>query len=274
MTIKTIHPETKCLEGKHILITGAGRGIGQVVALKCAQMGARVILLSRNLAHLQEVYDQIIDLNYSTPENDPILIHQNLEQLTAEHSTQIAEQLQAEIPCLDGLLHNAAQLGQLTLLEQYDMATWDSVFKVNLSSTILLTQSLLPLLKRSPQASVILTGDVMCQQPRAFWGAYGISKYALFGLMQAWAQEASAHPQLRFNMIDPGPTRTALRADAYPAENPQQVSLPAARLPAYLYLLSDASVGVSGQLIQAQALDFTADPKDDLLAENPGTHIA
>ncbi len=246
-------PTGKCLQGKNILITGAGRGIGQVVALKCAQMGARVILLSRTLAHLEEVYDQIIDLNYSTPENDPILIHQNLEHLTAEQSTHIAETLQQEIPHLDGLLHNAAQLGPLTLLEQYAMESWDSVFKVNLGSTMMLTQSLLPLLKRSHHASVVLTGDVMCQQARAFWGAYGISKFALMGLMQAWTQEAGAHPQLRFNMINPGATRTALRAEAYPAENPQHLPLPAHILPAYLYLLSDASIGIKGQLIEAQA---------------------
>ena len=246
-------PSTAPLQGKHILITGAGRGIGQVVALKCAQMGARVILLSRNLAHLEEVYDQIIDLNYSTPDKDPILIHQNLQQLTPEHSAHIATTLQQEIPCVDGLLHNAAQLGPLTLLEQYAQDTWDSVFKVNVGSVVQLTQSLLPLLKRSANASVVFTGDVMSQQARAFWGAYGISKYALVGLMQAWAQEASAHPQLRFNMINPGATRTALRADAFPGENPQDVSLPAQLLPAYLYLLSDASIGINGQTIDAQA---------------------
>jgi NAD(P)-dependent dehydrogenase (short-subunit alcohol dehydrogenase family) len=249
--MNTHNQSHQLLQGKHILITGAGRGIGQVVALKCAQMGARVILLSRNLAHLEEVYDQIIDLNYSTPENDPILIHQNLTQITPEQSEGIAISLQQEIPCLDGLLHNAAQLGPLTLLEQYAIDTWDSVFKVNVGSVLQLTQSLLPLLKRSPHASVIMTGDKMSQQPQAFWGAYGISKYALLGLMQAWAQEASAHPQLRFNMINPGATRTALRAEAFPGENPQEVSLPAHILPAYLYLLSDASIGLTGQMIDA-----------------------
>lgn len=246
-TSDTAYPS---LQGKHILITGAGRGIGQVVALKCAQMGARVILLSRNLAHLEQVYDQIIDLNYSTPERDPILIHQNLEQLTLAQSEHIATTLQQEIPCLDGLLHNAAQLGPLTLLEQYALDTWESVFKVNVGSVLQLTQSLLPLLKRSSNASVVLTGD-LTHQHRAFWGAYGISKYALLGLMQAWAEEGSAHPQLRFNLINPGATRTELRADAFPGENPQDVLLPASRLPAYLYLLSDTSIGLNGQILDA-----------------------
>jgi NAD(P)-dependent dehydrogenase (short-subunit alcohol dehydrogenase family) len=110
----------------------------------------------------------------------------------------------------------------------------------------------MPVLEKSDQASVLFTTSSVGRVGRAFWGAYAISKFAIEGMVQTWAVETEGIGNVRVNAINPGATRTNMRAQAFPAENPESLKTPEQIMPAYLYLLGDDSAGVSGQSIDAQ----------------------
>ena len=115
-----------------------------------------------------------------------------------------------------------------------------------------LFQKLLPLLKKSSHASIIFTSSGVGRKGRAYWGAYGVSKFATEGLMETLADELINLSHVRSNCINPGATRTRMRAQAYPAENPELLKTPEEIMPAYLYLMGDESVGVTGKSFDAQ----------------------
>jgi NAD(P)-dependent dehydrogenase (short-subunit alcohol dehydrogenase family) len=238
---------TDCLSGKTVLITGAGAGIGKTLALHCAQLGAEVILLGRTLAKLESVYDQIQALS----KQQAAIVPLDLNQATELHYQALAETIQQNYGKLDGLVHNAGQLGALGPFQNIEKATWDEVIQTNVTAQFLLTKALLPLLALAPHASTIFTTSTVGHQGRAYWGAYCISKFATEGMMQSLADEYK-HTQLRFNALNPGATRTAMRAKAYPEEDSSQLKTPEEIMPSYLYLLSDDSQEVTGQCINAQ----------------------
>ena len=129
---------------------------------------------------------------------------------------------------------------------------WNQVLQINLTSQFAMTQSLMPVLEKSDQASVLFTTSSVGRVGRAFWGAYAISKFAIEGMVQTWAVETEGMSNVRVNAINPGATRTNMRAQAFPAENPESLKTPEQIMPAYLYLLGDDSADVSGQSIDAQ----------------------
>jgi len=139
-----------------------------------------------------------------------------------------------------------------TPLENYDPVTWDSVMKVNVTACFHLTQALLPLLHRSPNASIIFTSSSVGKKGRAYWGAYSVSKFATQGMMEILADELENTSNIRCNAINPGATRTAMRAEAYPGEQPENNPAPEKIMPLYLYLMGDDSLEVSGQTMNAQ----------------------
>jgi NAD(P)-dependent dehydrogenase (short-subunit alcohol dehydrogenase family) len=149
-------------------------------------------------------------------------------------------------------LHNASILGDRTSIESYKPKVWLETMQVNLNGPFMLTQVLLPLLKKSKHASIIFTSSGVGRKGRAFWGAYGVSKFAIEGLMQTLADELSGTCTVRVNCINPGATRTAMRAAAYPAENPGVLKTPEEIMATYLYLMSDESNGVIGKTFDAQ----------------------
>lgn len=232
-----------------ILITGASRGIGRAVALACAQAGATVVLLGREETTLNATYDAITAQGGPTP----AIITLDLSVAPVELCQQVAEQVQATFGRLDGIVHNAADLGDITPLEMYDPDTYDRVMAINLRAPFVLTQTLLPLLKASPDASVIFTGSSVGRQARAFWGAYALSKFGVEGLTQLFAEELKNTTDVRVNCVNPGATRTSMRASAYPGENPESVKTPESIAHHYVHLLSDAARGTTGQ-----SLDLTA----------------
>jgi NAD(P)-dependent dehydrogenase (short-subunit alcohol dehydrogenase family) len=126
------------------------------------------------------------------------------------------------------------------------------VMQVNVNAMFMLTSALLPLLKRSQDGSVVFTSSSVGRKGRAYWGAYGVSKFATEGLMQTLADELQGVAPVRANSINPGATRTDMRAQAYPAEDPSNNPSPEAIMPVYLYLLGPDSAGVSGQAFNAQ----------------------
>ncbi|KQB55288.1 3-oxoacyl-ACP reductase [Pseudomonas endophytica] len=236
------------LQGRIILVTGAGRGIGAAAAKAYAAHGATVLLLGKTEANLSQVYDEI----EAAGQSKPAVIPFNLETALAHQYDELAAMIESEFGRLDGVLHNASIIGPRTPLEQLSGDNFNRVMHINVNATFMLTSTLLPLLKLSQDASVIFTSSSVGRKGRAYWGAYGVSKFATEGLMQTLADEVETVSTVRSNSINPGATRTSMRAQAYPAENPQNNPEPAAIMPVYLYLMGPDSTGINGQAFNAQ----------------------
>jgi NAD(P)-dependent dehydrogenase (short-subunit alcohol dehydrogenase family) len=238
------------LKEKVILITGAGDGIGKTLALSYAKHGATVILTGRTVAKLERVYDEIEQKGFPQPAIIPL----NLEGASETDYLKISEVIENEFGQLDGLVLNAAILGSLTSVEQYEAEVWQQVMQVNVNSSFLLTKALLPTLRKAEHASVIFTTSSVGRKGRAFWGAYAVSKFACEGMAQVLAHELEEkdHTGIRVNTINPGATRTNMRANAYPAENPMSHPAPSDIMPLYLYLMGNDSIGTTGQSLDAQ----------------------
>ena len=236
------------LRDRVILVTGAGDGIGRAVSLALADHGATVILLGRTQEKLENVYDIIKERGGPEPAMAPV----NLEVVTPPNCEELAQQFGNEFGRLDGLLHNASMLGDITPLEQYDYDTWLSVMHVNLQSCFYLTRATLPLLRRSEDASVVFTSSSVGRKARAFWGAYAVSKFATEGLMQLLADEEENISTVRANSLNPGATRTQMRKLAYPGEDPERLPRPEDIVAPYLYLLGPDSREVNGMALDAQ----------------------
>ena len=236
------------LKDKIILVTGAGDGIGKTAALTYAQHGATVVLLGRTTKKLEAVYDIIEAKGHPQAAIVPL----NLDGANEHDFVELATTLENEFGHLDGILHNASLLGERTPLETYDAETFDQVMKVNVFSQFMMNQALIPLLKVAPSASIVFTTSSVGRKARAYWGAYSISKFATEGMMQLLADELENTSNIRCNAINPGATRTAMRASAYPAENPDTLPTPEDIMPVYLYLMGADSQGINGKSLDAQ----------------------
>jgi NAD(P)-dependent dehydrogenase (short-subunit alcohol dehydrogenase family) len=236
------------LAGRNILVTGAGAGIGMTAAETYAAFGATVILLGRTSSKLEAVYDCIEQAGHP----QPIIIELDMLTATAADYAALYDSIASELGCMHGLLHNASILGEKTPIQNTNVQKWLEVMQVNVNAQLLLTQAMLPALLAAERASIIFTASGVGRKGRAYWGAYGVSKFATEGLMQTLADELENTSQVRVNSLNPGATRTAMRAAAYPAEDP--ATLPTAEdiMPAYLYLMGDDSIGVNGQALNAQ----------------------
>ena len=245
---KNYSPENNCLKNKIILITGASNGIGKQAAITFASHGSETILIGKDPGKLEKTYHEIKELGYLEP-----MIHV-MDHATSSESDyiEIISAIELEFGKLDGLLSNAGILGSKKSLSQYDYKTWKDVLKVNLDSTFLLTKSALPILKKQENASIILTTSGVGRRGRAFWGAYSVSKFGVESLTQILHEELEKISKVRVNSINPGATRTDMRKEAYPAEDPNDLLPPSEIMNAYLYLMSDDSIGFSGNSIDAQ----------------------
>lgn len=241
-------PTPNLLMDRVILVTGAGDGIGAAAAKTFAAHGATVILLGRSARKLEKVYDAIEQGGGPQPVIAPL----DLEKALPEQYLELATMVEKEFGRLDGLLHNAALLGTLTPLAQYDLKQWAQLMQVNLHAPYLLTRAMLPLLKNSKDASVLFTSSAVGRKGRAYWGAYAITKAACENMMEIWADELEANTHIRVNSIDPGAVRTAMRAKAYPGEDPNALPRPEEILTVYLYLMGPDSRGTTGQRTSAQ----------------------
>lgn len=236
------------LAGKVIAVTGAGDGIGAVAAKTLASFGAAIILMGRTVPKLEKVYDEIESAGGPQPAIYPIC----LEGASEKDYEDMHDRLEETFGKLDGLLHNAGQLGQRTPLANYKLSTWQKVMQVNVTAEFMMTKALLPLLEKSDSASIIFTTSGVGRVGKPFWGAYAISKFATEGMSQVLANELEEISNIRVNCINPGATRTRMRATAYPAEDPSTVKTAEDIMPLYLYLMGKDSEGVTGQSIDAQ----------------------
>ena len=238
-------PTRDLLNGRIILVTGASDGIGKEAALTYARHGASLILLGRNEEKLRRVAQQVNDEGQAAQ-----WFILDMATCTPEACQQLASEIATTTPHLDGVLHNAGLLGDICPMSEQDPAVWNEVMQVNVNATFYLTQALLPLLLKSDCGSLVFTSSSVGRQGRANWGAYATSKFATEGMMQVLAEEYQN--RLRVNCINPGGTRTSMRASAFPTEDPQKLKTPADIMPLYLWLMGDDSRRKTGMTFDAQ----------------------
>ena len=236
------------MRGRVVMVTGAGDGIGRAVSLALARAGAEVILLGRTVRKLEAVHAEIGKLG--APEAS--IVPLDLERALAADYEAVADAIDQRYGRLDGLLHNAALLGALTPIEQYDVPMFMRVMHVNVTAEFVLTRQLLPLLRASRDAAVLFTSSGVGNVGRAYWGAYSISKFAVEGMAQVLSQELESTSAVRVNIIDPGKVRTSMRRAAYPSEAAESLPTPESLTAPYLALLGPASRGVTGRRFRAQ----------------------
>ncbi len=236
------------LKDRIVLVTGASDGIGKALALKCAELGARVILHGRNKRKLEAVYDQIAANQASAA---PAIALMDLAIADGKAYSSFADSIEQDFGHLDGLVNNAGILGPRLSIEQYDATDWQRVLHLNLTAPFALTQVLLPLLKRATDPSIVFTSSGVGRKGRAFWGAYAVSKFGTEGLSQVLADE-TRHIPVRVNCLNPGATRTDMRLQAYPAEDRDKLKTPAEILAPYIFLLGPESRNVTGHSFDCQ----------------------
>jgi len=236
------------LEGRVIAVTGAGSGIGRAVALAAAAHGAELVLIGRSVPKLEAVHAEIAALQRAEASIAPL----DLERAIARDYDTLAAALLERYGRLDGLVHNAGLLGVLAPIDQYDVPTWCRVLHVNLTAAFALTQVLLPGLRAASAASIVLTSSGVARRPRAYWGAYAVSKAGVETFGRVLAEELQNTTQVRVNVLNPGPVRTRMRAQAFPAEDAAALVAPEDIVRPYLWLLGDASRGVTGQSLDCQ----------------------
>lgn len=241
-------PPKDLLESRIILITGAAEGIGRALAMQAAAHGATVILLDRKVRELEHVYDAIEANDHPQPAIYPF----NLEGAVPDDYADLAQSLEQNFGALHGLVHNAAVLGTPAPVELYDPEAWLRTLHVNLNAPFLMTRACLPLLRRTPGASMIYLSDEPGRCGKPYTGAYGVSKSGLEGLMRIVAAETEGSADLRVNSVDPGPVQTALRVSAYPAEDRTHLPMPDAVAKQMLYLFSPGARHLHGEALQME----------------------
>ena len=229
--------DSESLAGKLALVTGASRGIGAATAEALAAAGAHVILTARTDSALEEVEDRIHDAGGSAT-----IAPLDLTQPDAigKLAAAVADRWQT----LDILVLNAAMLGSLSPVEHIDSKEFARLLTLNVAANQALIAAFDPLLRRADRAEIVGLTSSVGREPRAFWGAYGASKAALETLLGAYAQETRRFGKLRVHIVDPGATRTRMRALAFPGEEPETVKPPETVANFIVQrLLSDAPTG-------------------------------
>ncbi len=233
------------LAGKVALITGASRGIGAAVAKRYAAEGAHVILTARTVAGLEEVDDAIRE--ESGGKAQATLVPLDLQQ--GAEIEKLAPAIGGRFEKLDILVGNAGLLGEMTFVSQIETDSWQNLIDLNLTANWHLIRTLQPLLLESEAGrAMFLTTGVA--GGRAYWGGYAVTKTALEALVRTWAEEMS-ETALKINLINPGAVRTAMRADAYPGEDPMTLPTPEDITDVFVEL-AEANCKRHGEVINAQ----------------------
>lgn len=233
-----------------ILVTGATAGIGRALALELGKRGATVILLGRNESELDIVYDAIIESGGPVP----AIIPCDLSTLTSEQAQALANQIQENFGRLDGLAHIAGTLGGREPIQSHRPRQWDLAIQINLTSVFRLTQALLPLLDRSPSGRIVFATSSVGVRVEAYWGAYAVSKAGLEMFTGILSQELENTSSTRVFTVNPGGTRTKMRAEAMPGENPATLPSPELVADAFLYGLTEDAGAFHGQRVNAREL--------------------
>lgn len=230
------------LKDRVALITGASRGIGAALAKGFAAEGAHVILTARTIGGLEEVDDEVRAAGGSAT-----LVEMDLSDYPA--IDRLGGNIYERWGKLDILVANGGTLGQLTPIHQYDPKIWEEVIAVNLTANQRLVRSIDPLLRLSDAGRAIFVSSSAAHNARPFWGAYAVSKAALEAMVRSYAAE-NVKSKLRINIVNPGATRTGMRAAAFPGEDPASLKTAEELIPIFLELASPDCV-THGDLINA-----------------------
>jgi NAD(P)-dependent dehydrogenase (short-subunit alcohol dehydrogenase family) len=211
--------DSKPLSSKLALVTGASRGLGAATAEVLAAAGAHVILVARTGPALEEVEERIHDAG-GTATIAP------LDLTDGESIGKLATAIAGRWDKLDILVLNAGMLGSLTPVQDIDPKEYSRLLSLNLLANQAMIAAFDPLLKKAEKADIVALTSSVGGEPRAFWGAYGSSKAALETLLGAYADETEYLGRIRVHILDPGATRTRMRALAFPGEEPESVKPP------------------------------------------------
>lgn len=206
------------LTGRIALVTGASRGIGYYLSLELASRGAHIIAVARTVGGLEELDDHIVKCG-STATLVPLDLHD------MEAIDRLGNAIYERWQKLDILVANAGVLGTIAPIAHVEAKTFEDVFQINVISQWRLIRAVEPLLRQSDCARAILLSSGIVHKPRAFWGPYAASKAAFEVLGRCWADEMK-HTSIKVNMASPGATRTAMRAQAMPGEDPATLPTP------------------------------------------------
>ena len=229
--------DDKSLSGRTAVVTGASRGIGAATAEALAAAGAHVIIVARTTAALEEVEERIHDAGGSATIAP-------LDLTDGESIGKLAVAVAERWNKLDVLVLNAAMLGSLTPVQDIDPKEYSRLLSLNLLANQALIAAFDPLLKKAERADIVALTSSVGRDPRAFWGAYGSSKAALETLLGAYADETAFTNRIRVHIVDPGATRTRMRALAFPGEEPESVKPPETVAQAIIgRLIADAPTG-------------------------------
>ena len=228
------------------LITGATRGIGKAVAAAYLHEGARVFICARNQ---QEVAATVRELRYDSADAQ---IDGCAGDVGKEADIcRIVDAVIERFHTIDTLINNASLLGRRVALVEYPFGQWEEVIRVNLHGVFLLSQQVVKRMIAQRHGSIINVSSGVGRVGRARWGAYAVSKFGLEGLTQVLADEVKEFG-IRVNSVNPGPTRTEMRAEAYPEEDPLTLPTPEQITPIFVHLASAQSENVTGQMLEAQ----------------------
>ena len=224
------------LSDRFALVTGASRGIGRACALALAEAGAHVVAVARSQGGLEELDDEIRSRTGQPATLAP------LDIADGDALDQLGFALHQRFGRLDLLIHAAAILGPMTPVSHIEPAHWDRVVAVNLTASYRLIRTTEPLLRAAEAGRAIFFTSGVAAQPRAFWGPYGTTKAALENLVRTWADELE-QTKVRAALVNPGPMRTRMRAEAMPGEDPQTLPDPAEIGP-MIVQLAQANLGL------------------------------
>ncbi len=237
-------PSPQRLAGRLALVTGATRGIGRAVALAYAKEGAHLILVGRTTGALEEVDDEIRSAGGSAT-----LLTLDLKRL--DKIDALGPTIYQRWQKLDILVGNAGILGPLSPLGHVTAEAWDEVIAINLTANWRLIRTLDPLLRISDAGRAIFVSSGAAVRPRAYWGPYAVSKAGLEALVRTYADEVANTP-MRVNLVNPGPTRTKMRAQAFPGEDPATVQAPGDITPTFVRL-AEPSCTDNGRLFDLRS---------------------
>jgi NAD(P)-dependent dehydrogenase (short-subunit alcohol dehydrogenase family) len=241
-------PGADLLAGRVALVTGAGQGLGRVAALAYAKHGASVILHGRNVPRLEAVYDEIVAAGFAQPAILPL----DFVKTTQAELDAFAQSIHGMFGRLDIIFHGASHFVSCMPLALHDLEMWQQHIRVNLAVPAALTKACMPLLKRSTNASVIFLTETHAVEPKAFWGAFSVTKGALQNLATVWADEMDGQTKVRFNLCLPGPVTSPMRSKSHPGELANQLRPADALARHFLYLGSSDSAPLTGSMLDCQ----------------------
>ena len=237
------------LSGRIALVTGASRGIGYFTAKALASAGAHVIAVARTVGGLEELDDEI-----KAAGGEATLVPLDLKDM--EGIDRLGGAIHERWGKLDILMANAAVLGVIAPLGHVEAKVFEQVMTINVTATWRLIRSVDPLLRMSDAGRAIVMSSSSAHSARAFWGPYAMSKAAVEAMARSWADETKNYP-LRVNCVDPGATRTAMRAQAVPGEDPKTLPHPS-EIAARILKLADPALKETRMIYQAQQDRFVS----------------